>query len=96
MEERIKEKEASLVRQLQALQGISESSEWRSLKTELFDGLADSLTKRLLSEAKKEKPDIGILNRLSGQLEWASRYADLDKFIAEKKAELTNIRNNVS
>jgi hypothetical protein len=92
---KLREMESRLVKQLDALERVSTSSEWSTLREEIFDSLVESLNKRLLTEAKKTEPDARYLNRLSGQLEWAARYADLSKFREEKRVELTNIRKRL-
>lgn len=87
----LKEKEVKLTQWIDAIQKIHATNEWRSLK-EVFDPLSESLHKQILAEAKKPNPDTNKLNRLSGELRWAERYADLQKLAGEFRVELTNIR----
>lgn len=87
------EREAKLVRVIEALQQIQRSKEWSSLKTELFDSLAENLKVRLLAEARSLSPDVAKLSHLAGQLEWAEKYSDLSKLEKMSRTELTNIKN---
>lgn len=86
------EREGKLIRIIEAIQGVKGSSEWSTLKTEVFDSLATRLAKDLQGEAKLEAPDTLKLNRLAGQLMWAERYSDLQKLEDSFKGELTKLR----
>lgn len=88
----LQEKEGELVTIISAIDGIQKSKEWSTLKTKVFNGLTDSLTKDLLNESRKTTPDLLRLSKLSGELKWAERFSDLEKFKEEKRLELTNIR----
>ena len=92
-EEVAQEKEARYTRIISALETIAHSSEWSTLKIEIFDGLAERTRNRLMAEAKGVAPDANKLNRLSGMLEWADRYADLGKLVSEFKAQLNALKN---
>lgn len=88
----LRERESELARIITALQNVHKGKDWSSLKTELFDGLTDSLRIKLTAEARKESPDTNRLNRLSGELKWAERFSDLPKLEQEFKLELANIK----
>lgn len=90
--EPLQEREAELVKIIENLRAVSRSKEWSSLKTQVFNGLTESLSKELHSEARKENPDTLKLNRLSGQLKWAERYSDLQKLEDEFGLQLKNVR----
>lgn len=90
-----KERESKLVRIIEAIRELKKTSAWSTLKIELFDGLTESLERDLRSEAKKDQPDPSKLNRIAGQLTWAERYSDLDKFEVGKLVELKGIRKNL-
>lgn len=93
-EEVIQEREATLVRIITALEAVANSPEWSTLKTEIFDGLAESTKRVLLVEARGLNPDQNRLGRISGQLEWAERYANLSKLAAEYRAQLLMLKKN--
>ena len=88
----LREREAELVKILSAIEGVQKSREWSTLKEKVFDGVEDGLRKRIEVEAKKATPDALVLNRLTGQLLWAEKYADLSKLAVVFRTELTNIR----
>lgn len=92
--EELSEREAKLVRWIDALNIIQKTNEWSSLK-EIFEPLTESINKQLLSESKKPSPDTNKLNRLSGELKWSERYSDLKKFEKELRVELQNLRQKL-
>ena len=89
---RLQAEEARLLRIIEAIQGIVQSKEWSTLKTELFDSLVNVLEKDLRTEAKKENPDPNKLTRLSGEIKWAERYSDLTKLENSYRVQLQNCR----
>lgn len=91
-DERLKEREAKLVRLIEALQGINQSPEWSTLKRELFDGVLEGIEGRIKNEANKPELNAPELYRLQGERKWANRYADLDELTNLYRAELANIR----
>ncbi len=87
--------EARIIRIVEAIQGLKSSKEWSTLKTEVFENLTNVLEKDIKTEAKKEDPDPKKLNRLSGELKWAEKFADLDKLEVSYSTQLTNIRKQI-
>lgn len=90
-----KERESELIIIIEAIREIEKSSAWSTLKTKLFETLVISLERDLTSEAKKDAPDTLKLARISGQLKWAEKYADLSKLENSYRLELTNIRRKL-
>lgn len=90
----LKEREAKLVRMIEALAALGQSPEWSTLKHELFDEIADSIEKRTKDEATK--PDINSpeLYRLQGEKRLARKY-DLPKLLETYRIELANIRKQI-
>lgn len=88
----LRQKEEKLTKIIEAIRGIEQSKDWSTLKIELFDELPKQLRKEMLGEARKENPDTHKLNRLSGELKWAEKFADLQKFEASQRVELSRIR----
>lgn len=95
VEVKLREMEAKTLKIITALEEVEKSPAWSSLKEEVFQGLVVSLKKDLLHEAKQEKPDTEKLNRLAGKLEWAEKYADLNKLAETHRLELTRIRKQL-
>lgn len=92
----LREKEAKLVKIIEAIQEVSASGAWSTLKTEVFSNLVATLEKELQTEAKKDEPDSLKLNRLAGQLKWAEKYSDLSKLEQIFRVELSGIRKNLN
>lgn len=92
VEQRYKTEEARLIRIIEAIQGLTRSKEWSTLKTEVFENLATVLEKDIKTEARKEDPEPKKLNRLSGELKWAEKFADLDKLENFYRLQLLNVR----
>lgn len=88
-------REATLVRLIEAIQRIDASEDWSTLKTEIFDTLSSSLERELKEESKKENPNTNKLNRLSGELKWAERFADFNKYATTLRVELQGIRQRL-
>lgn len=94
-EQLILERQVKLTRIIETIRSLKASSEWSTLKTEVFDTLVESLEKDLREEAKKDNPDTNKLNRISGELQWAERYSDLDKWENALRVELTRINRRL-
>lgn len=88
----LREKEAKLIKIIDALQKIQATKEWSSLKTEVFDDLPKRFKSELLSEAKKDNPDVLKLRFISGELMWAERNSNLTKLEETYRVELQNLR----
>jgi len=89
---KLREREGELVRLIDAIRSLESSKDWSTLKTEVFEGLVDSLERKLMQEAKKRPLSIETIYELQGQLTWAKKYANLDSLAQSYMAELTNIR----
>lgn len=88
----LRQSEERLVRIIEALQGIEQSKDWSTLKTEIFDELPKQIRKDMLREARKDNPEIHILTRLNGELKWAEKFSDLSKFVSSQRVELSRIK----
>lgn len=88
----LRERESKLVRIIEALTKVSESREWKELKSLLFDNLLESLEKRLRLEVDKDIINLAEVQFLKGQIRWAKNYSDLEKLADENRKELSNIR----
>lgn len=92
---KLRSEEARLVNIIEAVGRLKGSKEWSTLKTEVFDNLVNVLEKDISAEAKKDDPNPLKLNRLSGELKWAARYADLQKMEDTYRVQLTGIRKQL-
>lgn len=87
-----KEREAWLVKVIEALNAVHNSKEWSTLKGELFDGALESVEKQLVSEAEKLEICLPNLYRLQGERKWAKKYSKLELLAETYRVELANIR----
>lgn len=88
----LREKEAELVKIIEALNEVGQSSSWISLKSLVFDKLTESLEKRLRQEVDRDEIILSEVQFLKGQIRWAKKYSDLSKLVSEFRLELSNIR----
>lgn len=90
--EMLKEREGKLLRIIEALRSVQGTKSWGVLQELVFDGLTDTLTKEINTEARQDNPDSLKLSRLAGQLKWAEKFSDLSKLENVFRIDLTNIR----
>lgn len=95
-QELLREREAKLVRMIEALAALSSSNEWSTLKDELFDGALESIESKIRSEADRPELNLPELYRLQGERKWAKRYADPKTLVGNYRRELANIRNQLT
>jgi len=91
----LQEKMASHVKTIEALERVAQSSDWKILKEQMFDGVIESLERRLRSESLKKEIDSSVLYSLQGQIVWARRYADLESLSDAFKVELKEIKKQL-
>lgn len=95
-QEPLREREAKLVRTIEALVALSQSNEWSSLKDELFDKALESIELKLRLEAEKPEVSLPELYRLQGERKWAKRYADPLSLVENYRVELAHIRKQLN
>lgn len=88
-------REGELIKVIEAIRRVSESEDWKVLKSHVFDGLVETLDRKVKEEASKEEISSPELYRLQGQLAWARKYSDLEKLIEFFKVELQGVRKNI-
>lgn len=86
------EREAKLVKMIEALGQVAVSDDWRVLKELIFDDLVNNLERRIVNEARANEINLPELYKLQGQLSWAKKYANLEELNNTFKVELKNIR----
>lgn len=90
--EHLMEREAKLVRLIEAYTILAGSSAWSTLKDELFIGALESIENRIRVENEKPELNIPELYRLQGEKKWAKRYASPETYVETLRAELAHIR----
>lgn len=94
-DDRLREREAKLVRLIEALGALDASKEWSTLKEELFDGALESIEGKIRIEADKAEILLPELYRLQGERKWAKKYSKLDTLADSYRVELANIRRTL-
>jgi hypothetical protein len=92
IQEKMQEREAQIVRIIGAIQTLKQTTDWSTLKTEVFDNLHRNLSRDLIEEASKENPNTNKLNRITGEMKWTERYSDFDKWENALRVELQGVR----
>lgn len=92
----LREREAKLVKIIEALGQVEAADEWQTLKELYLDEIVKSLESRLVTEAKAKTINEPELYRLQGQLAWAKKYANLEQLRQSFKVELQNIRKQIN
>lgn len=92
----LRQRHGELVKTIEAIKRIASSDDWQLLKTDIFDGVVETLEREMLSEAKKEKPDTQKLANLNGQFVWAKKYAVLETLSQAFKTELQGIKQQLN
>jgi hypothetical protein len=91
----LRERESELVNLIAALQGVSQTKEWSSLKEKYFDGLTADLKRRREVEASKDFPEPLKLAKLNGEIKWSERFSDLPKLEQTFRVELAAIKRRL-
>lgn len=92
----LRERKTELVKIIEAINKLAKNDSWQTLKEIVFDGLVESLQKRLRVECEKNELNAPEIYRLNGQLQWARRYSDLYKLAETYKIELNNITKKLN
>lgn len=92
----LREKEAELVRIIEALNAVKASEGWNTLKSLIFDGLLENLERSQRNVAESAEIKDSDLYRLQGKIFWARKYADLDKLADVYRLELSNLRKQLN
>lgn len=94
--EKLRARESELVKIIEAIKVTEGSPEWSTLKSYVFDGVLDSLERRMASEANKMPLDDKEIYKLQGQIAWAKKYSKLDTLANAFRLELINVRSQLN
>lgn len=92
----LREREAKLIRLIEALVALSQSNEWSTLKKELFDDVLESIERNIRNEADKVDISLPSVYKLQGEKKWARNYANPLLLVDNYRAELANIRKQLN
>ena len=88
----LRQREAELVKLIEAILGVVETEDWKKLKELIFDKEVARLEARLYAEARAVEINDPNLYRLQAQIVWAKKHTDLEKMAQTFKVELENVR----
>lgn len=95
-EEKLHALEGDLVKAIDAVVSLTNTTEWSTLKKTVFDPTLSSLERKLAQEAMKTPLDEKEMYRLQGQIVWARRYSDPEQLAETLRLELTNVRKQLN
>lgn len=91
-----RKRQEELLRILGALDVLSKSAEWNTLKELVYDKKVASIERQIISETTQKDIDLHKLYRLQGELAWAKNQSNIDRFADALKTELQEIKNQLS
>lgn len=86
----LRQRQTELLQIIEAIDAIEASNYWKVLEKKVFEGVVESLYRRL----RNEKDDKEIY-RLQGQIVWSEKYSDLKKLAFVYKQELERIKKQL-
>ena len=87
---RLRERAGGLDRQIESIDKVLATPEWKNLKKLLLDEQVESLEKQLLLEAKKSPVEPTKLYKLQGQI--TQSYNSLEKWVMTLRQERDGIK----
>ena len=88
----LRERQAELVKIIEALAKLDNSKEWETLKELIFNKSLKAIERQILNESTAVKIDTDKLYRLQGEWAWAKQYNDINKFGENLKKQLEAIK----
>lgn len=92
----LRSREVDLTKIIEAISRVLGSDEWKLLKSHVFDGVTESLEKRLTTEAKKNEVNSPEIYRLQGQIVWAKKFSKLEELQEIYRLELIEIKKKLN
>lgn len=89
---KLRERQADLVRLIEALAKLEESKEWNVLKELVFDKSVTAIERQILNESLTNPIDTNKLYKLQGEWSWAKQYSDVARFADTLKKQLSDIK----
>lgn len=89
--EEYRERQATVVRTIEAIDALNKSAEWSTLKKEIFQDRVESLERQMKNESEANTLKDSELYRLQGRLFEARKY-DLDKLRESLMLELSKLK----
>lgn len=80
---------------IKAFDALEKSREWQIVKEKVYRPSLQSIERQMLLASREKEIDLNKIYHLQGELAWASKYTDTDKYIEYLKKELENINSKL-
>lgn len=91
-----RQKEAELIKIIEAITKVASSQEWKLLEDKIFNGVTEGLKRRRDVEVEKKPLNGPMIHSLNGQLEWAKKFTNFITLADIYKQELINVRKQLN
>lgn len=92
----LQDRYAELLKIVESFEILERSKEWIFLKEKIFDKSVESIERQILLEAQNAEVHLPKIYMLQGELKWAKRYVDTNRYIEGLKKELTQIKKQIN
>lgn len=93
--EKLRLREAELIKTLQAIDGVLKNNDWKVLEDVLWSKRVADIERSILSEAKVKEPNILELKYLNGRRDEANRYLNLQEYGESLVKELEALKQKI-
>lgn len=93
-EQKLRERQETLVKIVAAIDQVLKVEGWQTLKELVFDEEVERLERVLLNEAKSDEPSLKALYKLQGELTSIRQFIDLKSYAERLQKELQGIKAN--
>lgn len=84
-----------LVKIMESFESLEKSKEWETLKELVFSKSQLSIERQIHNAANESPIDLPKLYKLQGELSWAKRFNNIDKFIENYKRQLIEVKAKI-
>jgi hypothetical protein len=93
--ESLREQQGALIKLVGAFADLEGSKEWQIIKEQVHTPTVARIERQILNEAQAPIIDVDKIYRLQGELAWARRFSDINKFAETLKRQLEDIKNKL-
>lgn len=85
-----------LVKIIESFESLEKSKEWETLKEYVFSKSLASIERQLLNAAIESPISHEKVYKLQGELSWAQRFNDIDRFVETYKKQLIDVKGKLN
>lgn len=93
---KLREEQTRLISIIESFEGLEKSKEWATLKELVFDKSLASIERQLLLAAQEPELSNAKIYKLQGELAWAKKFNDVNRFIETLKKQLADIKKKIT